>query len=100
MLIIIFLFASFQSELLIASESAKSSQRADLEGHLKSAESALAAKTAEAQKMEEKFQEKIRSQDEKSEALRDKIGTLETKILEKVGSKLENKTNNANPTSP
>ena len=74
----------FQSELLIASELAKSSQRADLESHLKSAESALAAKTAESQKTEEKFNERIRALEEKNEAQRDRAAALETQILEKV----------------
>ena len=74
----------FQSELLVACESAKSSQRADLEGHLKSAESALAAKAADVQKMDEKFNERIRVQEEKADAMRTKMAAAETKILEKV----------------
>lgn len=49
----------FQNELLVASEAAKTSQRSDLENHIKTAQVAMEEKTAEVEKLKQSLEKVI-----------------------------------------
>ena len=89
-------YINFQSELLVAAEAAKTTQRKDLEGHLKSSQSALREKGLEAEKLEAKLsdlQAQLVAEREKSNGLASEKKSImqELKLQEERGNNLKEK---------
>ena len=97
------IFSPFQTDLLLANESAMKAQRQDLEGHLKSAKSALEEKAADHEKAAAKVAElqssisEVRTRCDKAEAkvvdfeqrnksLEQRLSGVEKSLEEKVRS--------------
>ena len=81
---------------MLAAESAKATQRQDLEGHLKSAQAATNEKAAEIKRLEAKLAE-VQSQTEKEKAkndqleIQDRQRTQELNVLKEKHANLQEK---------